>query len=215
MASPLYIGAEPASARALCVVVHGRGQSQEDMTGAIVHRVTAPDVRFALPKSDDLGWYLARAVDPLTDETLTAMHHGVRQITALIKDLKAASPGRPVVLCGFSQGACMVVETLMCQSQIVDAACLFTGCRIGAVSDDLPLNQLEGLPIYASCGDADPWIPAQAHHRMVADLTRAGARLRSDMFPGRPHEVTATEIAALSGMLADASADRLCFGDAV
>ncbi|WP_211216589.1 alpha/beta hydrolase [Yoonia vestfoldensis] len=212
MVQPVFHGADPGDAKVICIVVHGRGQTQADMMDSIVARVAVPDVRFVLPKSEGHGWYAARAIDPLTDETLVEMHNGVRQVTTLIKAERAAAPDVPVLLCGFSQGACLSVETLMCQPTIVDAACLFTACRIGAETDNLPRKPLDGLNVYASCGDADPWIPAQAHHRMLADLTRAGARLRSDMFPGRPHEVTDTEIAALSGMLRALAHGTLIWG---
>jgi phospholipase/carboxylesterase len=201
MTTPVFHGSDQGDAKVICIVVHGRGQTQADMMDSIVARVAVPDVRFVLPKSEGHGWYAARAIDPLSDETLIAMHDGVREVTALIKAERSAAPDVPVLLCGFSQGACLSVETLMCQPAIVEAVCLFTACRIGAATDTLPLKQLGGLPVYASCGDADQWIPAEAHHRMLADLTRAGARLRTDMFPGRPHEVTDTEITVLSGML--------------
>lgn len=201
MQDTLYQGAAPAAAKAICIVVHGRGQSQQDMLDMIVSRVAVPDVRFALPKSAGPGWYDARAIDQLTADTVIQMQDGIQHITGLITAERAAAPDAPVLLCGFSQGACLSVEVLMRQPQIADAVCLFTACRIGADTDDLPVATLAGLHIYASCGDNDPWIPATAHHRMIADLTRAGARIRTDMFPGRPHDVTDTEIAALSTML--------------
>lgn len=209
----MYKGAAADAAQVICIVVHGRGQSQQDMLDMIVSRVAVPHVRFALPKSVGPGWYDARAIDPLTDHTLIQMHDGVRQIADLIKAERTARPDLPVLLCGFSQGACLSVEVLMCQPQIADAVCLFTACRIGAETDNLPLKQLEGLKIYASCGDDDPWIPAVAHHRMIGDLTRAGARLRTDMFPGRPHTVTDTEIAALSDMLHALADGTAIWGD--
>lgn len=201
MPDTVFAGAAPAAARVICIVMHGRGQSQQDMRDMIVSRVAVPDVRFVLPKSDGPGWYLARAIDPLTDDTRAQMQQGIDQITGLIAAARAAAPGVPVLLCGFSQGACLSAEILLRHPGIAEAACLFTACRIGTADDDLPIAALAGLPVYASCGDADPWIPAVAHLQMTGDLTRAGARIRSDMFPGRPHDVTGTEIAVLSGML--------------
>lgn len=201
MADPVFAGASRTAAKVTCIVVHGRGQTQQDMLDLVVSRVTTSDVRFVLPKSDGPGWYLARAVDPLTDDTRRQMQDGIDRITALIAAERAAAPEVPVLLCGFSQGACLAVEVVMRHPGIAAAACLFTACRVGAGTDDLPVAALNGLPVYTSCGDADPWIPATAHHHMIADLTRAGARVRADMFPGRPHEVTDTEIAALSDML--------------
>lgn len=214
MTHPVFHGADRGDAKVICIVVHGRGQTQADMYDSIVARVAVPGARFVLPKSDGHGWYAARAIDPLTDETLIALHNGVREVTDLIKAERSAAPGVPLLLCGFSQGACLSMELLMCQPQLADAVCLFTACRVGADTDNLPLKQLNGLKVYASCGDADPWIPVDAHYRMLADLTRAGGRLRTDMFPGRPHEVTATEIAALSDMLRDLAESAPIWGEA-
>jgi phospholipase/carboxylesterase len=201
MGDPIYHGASHDDAEVLCIVVHGRGQTQQDMMTSIVERLNVSGARFVLPKSEGVGWYAARAIDPLTEDTLRELHHGVDLVANLIKQTKVGSPNTPILLCGFSQGACLAMELLMTQPKLVDAACLLTACRVGADTDSLPLSQLDGLHVYASCGDNDPWIPPDAYHRMLGDLTKAGARIRTDMFPGRPHEVTDTEIAVLADML--------------
>lgn len=201
MNSPIYAGANAGDAKVLCIVVHGRSQTQDDMMASIVTRLDVPGARYILPKSDGVGWYAARAIDPLTDECRGELKTAIAQITALIAQTKAQSPGRPILLCGFSQGACLSMEVLMHEPVTYDAAVLLTACRVGAETDNLPLAQLNGLPIYASCGDNDPWIPADAYHRMLGELTRAGARISTDMFPGRPHEITDTEINVVAGML--------------
>jgi phospholipase/carboxylesterase len=213
MGDPIYQGADASAAQAICLVVHGRGQNQQDMLDMIVNRLALPFVRFVLPKSAGHGWYDARAIDPLTDQTLIQMHDAVHQIADLIQSERASAADLPLLLCGFSQGACLSVELLMCQPDLVDAACLFTACRIGAETDDLPVKNLQGKKIYTSCGDNDPWIPATAHHRMIGDLTRAGGRVRADMFPGRPHDVTDTEIAALADMLRALASGQPIWGE--
>ena len=209
MAQTRIIAAQP-TARVTCVVVHGRGQSQDDMMDMIVGRLDRSDVRYVLPKSDDVGWYAARAIDPLTDTTRAELQAALTLLDEVMSE--AAAPGLPVLLAGFSQGACLAVEYLMTRGPVPAAAALLTGCRVGTRGDGLPLSDLRGLPVYASCGDDDPWIPAQSHFEMLGDLTRAGARLRMDMFPGRPHDVAPAEIAVLSGMLADLAQVRPLLG---
>lgn len=200
------MGAMGDDANVICVVVHGRGQTQDDMVRSIVNRIDLADVHFVLPKSDGAAWYDARAIDPLTDQTRQDMHFGVNGIADEIRAAQKRLPGRPVLLCSFSQGACMSVELLMCQPDLVDAACLLTGCRIGAETDQLPVGLLPNMPIYASCGDKDPWIPADAFFRMLGHLTQSGARLRSDIFPSREHGVSDAEIAVVSEFLTHLSA---------
>ena len=196
----LIIGA--AGAALTCVLVHGRGQTPADMALVLPD---LPGVRFVLPKSDGPGWYAARAIDPLTDATRAELAGALQQLA----DLMAGQTG-PVVLAGFSQGACLVAEYLLSGAALPVAACLFTGCRVGLPGDGLPCAGLARLPVYLTGGDADPWIPLDAFHRLYADLTGAGARVRTDLFPDRPHEVSGTERtrfrARLSAILEDCDA---------
>ncbi len=201
MAPLLHHGTELATAQVACIVVHGRGQSQADMISAIVSRLDLPGVAYVLPKSDGPAWYDARAVDPLTEATSAQLARGLEVLDGVLAGVHATRPDVPVLLAGFSQGACLAAEYLLSRGPVVCAAALLTGCRVGVAADARPLTDLAGLPVYVSGGDADPWIPAGAFHELLAELTAAGARLRSDLFPGRPHEVSSPEIATLSAML--------------
>ena len=197
-------------AQVTCVVVHGRAQTQDDMVQAIVAHLDLPQVRFVLPKSDGQGWYGARAIDPLTDICRAELAASLSALDAVMAD--ATAQGHPVLLAGFSQGACLAVEYLMTRGPVPQAAALLTGCRVGVRADTLPSVDLGGLPIYATGGDADPWIPADACLEMLGDLTCAGARIRMDMFPGRPHSVAKAEVAVMRGMLDDLTHGRGLFG---
>ena len=57
------------------------------------------------------------------------------------------------------------------------------------------------MPVYLSGSDADPWIPVSAWAAAAEEMGKARARLRADLIPGRAHEVSATELAALDAML--------------
>lgn len=206
MAEPLHLGVEPATARVIAVVLHGRGQTQDDMVKAIVGRLYAPAVRFVLPKAEAAAWYDARAIDPLTEVTRAQVENGLDAIAGVVRAELAAAPLARLVIAGFSQGACMAAEYLMREGPWPGALCLFTGCRVGTADDTLPQASLRGMRVYASCGDADPWIPVSAFHRLIADLTAAGARVRADLFPGRPHIVSPTELSVLQGILHDLAA---------
>ncbi|MCX7301361.1 MAG: dienelactone hydrolase family protein [Rhodobacterales bacterium] len=202
MTAPRIIGTGSA---VICIVLHGRGQTQDDTEQAVTSRLSLAEMRCVLPKSARPAWYDARAVDPLTEVTRAQLAEGLAAIDAVVAEERADHPGVPLVLAGFSQGACMAVEYAMTRGPWHGALCLFTGCRVGT---DHAVTALAGLPVYASCGDADPWIPASAFLDMSGDLIRAGARFRSDLFPGRPHEVHGTEIAMLQGILTDLAAGR-------
>ncbi|NDV02400.1 alpha/beta hydrolase [Pseudoroseicyclus tamaricis] len=204
-------GTPVGEAQALCVFLHGRGQSTADMVDMVCGRLDAPGVHFILPKSPRPAWYDAKAVDPLTGEATAQLEEGLQIVRGLMDEAREAADGRPLLIGGFSQGACMTTEYLM-RGGKADAAIALTGCRVGAVQDDLPQANLSGLPIYATDSDDDPWIPLWAFQKSVHDFAKGGARLRMDIVPGREHGVADCEIAALSEMLRDVMSGTAPFG---
>lgn len=208
VADILSLGVAPDRAKVLCLFVHGRNQSPEEMDAAVIRRLSAPDLAFALPRAEGKTWYSARAIDPLTDATRAELAQSLAGLTDCLAGLRARAPGRPVVLAGFSQGACLSLECAFAGTASPDAVAAFTGCRVGAAGDDRQSRLGKGLPVYLSGGSADPWIPLAAFADAVTELGQAGARLRCDVFPGRPHAVSDAEIAMLDGILSDLAAGR-------
>jgi phospholipase/carboxylesterase len=203
VADILFRGADPAKAKVLCVFVHGRNQSPEEMEAAVIRRLSARDVAFALPRAGDKTWYNARAVDSLTETTRAELAASLEGLAATVLDLRGKAPDLPLVLGGFSQGACLSLEHAFSGKAAPDAVVAFTGCRVGIASDDRPHALPSGLPVYLSAGSADPWIPVAAFAGAATALGQAEARLRCDVFPGRPHEVSDAEIAMLDSVLSD------------
>lgn len=200
------LGATADRARVLCILVHGRNQSPEAMEAAVVRHLSTPDVAFALPRAGDKCWYRALAVDPLAEETKVELAASLGDLAALVRSMRADAPGKPVVLAGFSQGACLSLEHAFTGSDAPDAVVALTGCRVGVAGDDRPSQVRPGLPVYLSAGQDDPWIPLPAFAQAAVELGTAGAALRLDVFPGRPHEVSAPEIAMLDAVLSDLAA---------
>lgn len=205
-------GADATSAKIVCVFVHGRTQSPDAMIEHVVRHLDAPTTRFILPKSDGEGWYNARAIDPLTDIAKSELAASLARLKTTIETARRESPQAKLVLAGFSQGACLSLEYVMKNGGWDGALCLFTGCRVGVEADNLPRTALDAMPVYTSCGDADPWIPVPAFQDMVQTLIECGARVRTDAFPGRDHSVTATECNVLDTMLANLQSGIHAFG---
>ena len=203
-----FAGVVPERAKVLCVFVHGRNQSPEEMEAAVIRRLSARDVAFALPRAADKTWYSARAVDPLTDTTRDELAASLAGLAAAITGLRDRAPDTPLVLAGFSQGACLSLEHGFTGIAGPDSIVAFTGCRVGTGADGRAAALPRGLPVYLTAGSADPWIPVDAFAAAAAELGRAGARLRCDVFPDRPHEVSDAEIAMLDSILSDHAAGR-------
>lgn len=202
MRGALCLGA-PQGARAVLVLVHGRGQSPEAMQDHIIARLDAPDVAVVLPRAPGSVWYAAKAVDPLTGDTRAALAAALDHLAADIADARAAHPGLPLVLAGFSQGACLSLEYAFAGRPPPDALVALTGCRVGVPADDRPQALPAGLPVYLTGSDNDPWIPVTAFAEAARELGQGQAALRADLFPGRGHEATDAEVAMLRSVLAD------------
>ncbi|GGE11382.1 phospholipase/carboxylesterase [Gemmobacter megaterium] len=203
MPGALRCGARGGDVRALCVFVHGRGQSPEMMETDVVDRLGAAHVAFHLPRAPRGSWYDARAVDPLDDPTRAQLSAALDHLSAEVAAIRADYPGRPLLLAGFSQGACLALEYLCRGDPPPAAAALLTGCRVGTAACVRPDRAPQGLPVYLTGGDDDPWIPVGAWAEAALALGRRGGALRADLFPGRGHEVAVAEIAMLRAMLAD------------
>jgi len=194
----LFRGEALKSAQVICVLTHGRGQSPEAMDEQILRRVKAPQTAFVLPRAATGSWYDAKAVDPLSETTVTQLHASLAQLRGIVAEFPKATP---VVMAGFSQGACLSIEYALRFGGWNGALVAFTGCRVGQAQDNLPRSSLTDLPAYISGSDADPWIPLSAFTQAVQELGAAEARVRADVFPKRGHEVSQAEIAMLEKAL--------------
>lgn len=203
--TPLLRGVALQSAAVVCVVTHGRGQTPEMMEKHIVSRLDAKVVAYILPRAASGSWYDARAIDALTEKT-------ANQLSTSLEQLKLASAlvpsGIPLVMAGFSQGACLTLEYGFKYGSWRGAMVSFTGCRVGVPTDARSRSNLNALPVYLSGADQDPWIPIQAHAAAALELASMQSRLRTDVFPGRAHEVSDVEISVLDKALHQLASGR-------
>lgn len=195
-------GASGSAVRALCVLVHGRGQSPEEMESHILQRLPHAGVALALPRAPRGAWYDARAIDPLGDTTRQQLGDALDQLSVDIMELRTDYPDLPLLLAGFSQGACLSIEYVCRGDAPPEALVAFTGCRVGTINCARPHQAPRGMPAYLSGSDADPWIPLTAMMEAAHDLGQQGMRLRTDVFPGRGHEALDQEVDMLGDMLA-------------
>jgi phospholipase/carboxylesterase len=204
----LRLGSMSPEAKAICVFVHGRGQSPEEMQSHVLARLSAPGVAYVLPRAPRGVWWDARAIDPLTPVTRAQLAVALDHLAAKMAAARSELPGVPLLLAGFSQGACLAIEYACSGMPPPEALAALTGSRVGVPADGRAEAVPAGLPAYLSGGDADPWIPVSAFADAAQSLGRQGASLRADLFPNRGHEVSDAEIAMLGGILADLSIGR-------
>ncbi len=190
------------NAAVICAVIHGRYGAPEAMMDTLVRHLTAPDVHYVLPRAAGNAWYSSPTSAPMTDETLEEISRSLEQIRGDIAATMVAAPeGVPLVVGGFSQGACMTIEHVARDGCNCDAFFALTGCRVGAAGNPRPIRDLDGLEGYVSTGSRDPFILLPEYSETLHGLAHAGGRIRADMFPRSDHVMSQPEIATVDSML--------------
>ena len=210
--APLLFGEDPARAAAGMFLVHGRSQSPETMVELVLDRLDLAELAVVLPRAEGASWYDAKAVEPLSAATGAQLDAALAQVAGDLAPLVEA--GLPWMLAGFSQGACLALEyTLTGAGPRPTMLAALTGCRVGASGSERAAGaDLSGVDAYLTDGQDDPWIPLANFAGAGAALAAAGARVRTDAFPGREHTVCNAEIAVLADILVALRAGRQAFG---
>jgi predicted esterase len=194
------IGPSITAAEVVVVAVHGRGQSAEFMVEHLVHHIDDDRVAWVLPSAHEGTWYPLGFLAPRADNEprLSQALAALDAVAASIADV----PAEHVVWAGFSQGACLVSEWVARHPQRWGGLVALTGGRIGPPGTDLGIvgpdtsrDPLAGMPAYFGVGDPDEWVPVDRVHDTAAAYGAAGAEVTVDVFPGKPHDISAAEVA--------------------
>jgi predicted esterase len=191
------LGPDPADARAVCVLLHGRGRDTADVL-ALGERMGVSDVAFLAPAARGNTWYPQSFLAPLgANEPHLGSALGV--VDALLGTLGELER---VVLGGFSQGACLAAEYALRHPRRYGGLLLYTGGAIGPPGTQWPARgSFAGTPAYLGTSDPDAWVPVERVRETAALLRAQGAEVTLQVFPGMDHMVGDAEIAAGRALL--------------
>jgi len=108
-------------------------------------------------------------------------------LRSLIEEVRAAHPGLPLFLVGFSQGGMLACETALLEPVDVDGLALLSSSRL-ASADWNQGKGLENMPVFVSHGRNDPNISFSAGEELRDFLLTAHARVSWHPFDGG-HEI--------------------------
>jgi phospholipase/carboxylesterase len=120
-------------------------------------------------------------------------------VVALLKEL-SRSPGGPVVLGGFSQGAMVASDVAFRTTIPIAALVLLSGTPVDEQVWRTGYGQRRGLPVFLAHGRTDPVLPFSGSERMQAELAAAANQVTWHPFDGG-HEIPAEVVAALNQFL--------------
>lgn len=204
-------GAPLSRARLAMVMLHGRGGSPGDMADLAAH-LAVPGLAVLAPEAAGRSWWPGSFLAPLAANE-PALGSALSMVEALLDDLSGAGFGpERVLLAGFSQGACLALESAARLARPLRAVAALSGGLVGTgEAGGPPLPDLHGhaaktfaypgslaaVPILVACHERDPHIPLARVTESAGTLSRMGARVETMILPGAGHGVVTEEIAWL------------------
>jgi maleylacetate reductase len=201
----LVLGCALDDAKLIVLALHGRGAE----AGTIARRYHeiiasaggADDPRVAIVGLRSEGglprWYEVRYGEPGAGANAEALRAIARVETAL------ATLSRyrvPIVLAGFSQGACLALEVGARTSHPLAAVLAPCGARLGQPAEWSPPGKAS-MPVLVGAAAEDKWIARADLDATIAWYRAAGANVIDISGPGDKHEITAAQRARASELV--------------
>jgi phospholipase/carboxylesterase len=196
-------GTALSEARAAVVLLHGRGASAEDILG-LAGEMYDERVAYLAPQAAGHTWYPNSFMAPIAQNEpwLSSALAKVGETIQLALD--AGLTHDRIVVCGFSQGACVASEFVARNPRRYGALIAFTGGLIGPPGYDLHhAGDLAGTPALLASGDPDPHVPWARVAASAEQFTAMGAEVHTQRYEGRPHTISAPELEAARKLLAN------------
>lgn len=203
---PVLTAGEPlASARAAMIMVHGRGATAADIL-LLAEELPRPGFAYLAPEAAGNAWYPNSFLAPMTSNE-PGLSSGLALIASLLKQVsKAGIPAERVVIVGFSQGACLLLEFVARHARCYGGVIALSGGLIGP--DGTPRDysgSLAGTPVFLGCSDIDPHIPKDRVLHSAEILQALGGQVTAKLYPRMGHTINRDEILVARGIV-----DKVC-----
>lgn len=197
----LAAGPAPEAARAVVVMIHGRGASAESIL-SLHGELGMRDLAALAPQAAGNTWYPNSFLAPL-ESNQPFLDSALRKIDSVVTDLISRGiPSQRIALLGFSQGACLASEYAARHPRRYGAIIVLTGGLVGppgTLRNDA--GSLAGTPAFIGTSDPDPHVPVERVQETAGVLTRMGAAVDLRCYPGMPHTINHEEINAARALL--------------
>ena len=192
----LVAGTRLAEAAKVALLIHGRHASAE-VISPLADRLASPGVCFLAPSAATGSWYPGlfmgplAANEPFLSQSLDRLGAILQSVNELGFDMDTE-----IVLTGFSQGACLVLEYAARHPRRYAGILGFTGGLIGPDPMRRQENgNFKGTPVFIGCSEKDPFIPSKRVIETAEYLKAHGANVTTRFYPGSDHIITDDQIA--------------------
>jgi phospholipase/carboxylesterase len=176
------------------IFIHGRGADARGILEIAGH-LEIEGFALLAPQATGNTWYPYSFLSPVEmnepwlSSAIAAIHELIDEV------VEAGIRTENIYLLGFSQGACLTLESAARKAQRYGGLIAFTGGLIGEKIDRSKYQgNFEGTPVFIGSGDPDPHIPVSRVNDSTLVLREMGATVTEKIYPGIPHTIIQDEI---------------------
>lgn len=186
------------------ILLHGRGGSAADIL-SLAQEFYFPNLAYLAPEASGNSWYPFSFLAPI-EKNEPWLTSALGKILAAIQSVgDAGIPAERVIVCGFSQGACLATEYIARHPKRYAGLIAFTGGLIGPPDANLShAGDLAKTPVFFGSGDPDAHVPWERVQQSGHVLMEMGASVTARRYEGRPHTITRDEIEVAKQLIQDA-----------
>lgn len=190
----LYTGEPLPEAKKAIILLHGRGSNPHDMLG-IANLLKLDGFAIVAPSAHQNTWYPRSFLAP-EKENQPWLDAALKVVHDTILDVEQTLGGsEKIFVLGFSQGACLALESTARLPKKYGGVFALSGGLIGLGVNQREFEKgLDGTPYFLGCSDVDPHIPKDRVLESSNVLKEQGAEVETVLYPNFGHTINQDQI---------------------
>lgn len=175
------------------IMLHGRGGTAHDIV-KLADEFDADTFYIAAPQATNDSWYPYSFMEE-EEKNEPWLTSAVEIVKRLIDETSRYIPTNQIYIMGFSQGACLALETSSRYAVKYGGVVAFTGGLIGkTVNSEKYKGNFEGTKVFIGNSDRDPHVPLLRSKQSLELMERLGAHVTLKVYEGMSHTINEDEI---------------------
>ncbi len=189
----IYAGKDPDLAANVVILFHGRGASAQNIL-PLAADLYLQDYHIIAPQAVNDTWYPYSFMEH-PDRNEPWLSSGINMVHSLLADLeKKDFTTDKIIMAGFSQGACLMLESAARYGGTFKALLAFSGGLIGNKLQTQHYRTLSDTPVLLAADNRDPHVPLSRLEETRSELERLGAEVHYRIHPGMGHTILPEDI---------------------
>ena len=189
------------SAKSAMILIHGRGATAESIL-SLTAELYKEEYLYAAPQANGNTWYPFPFIASIEDNE-PRITSGLKVIGDLIERLKKFGIyENEIILLGFSQGACLILEYAARYAKPYKGVIGLSG---GLIGDELNEKRYSGsfnnCPVFLGCSDIDAHIPLERVNQTEKIMKNLNASVTKKIYKNMGHTINEDELNFIHSIL--------------